>query len=237
MRIALTLDRDATRREENDYVRALVAAGFAPAEIDVVAPGRRPTEPFDGLLLGGGSDVDPARYGRRKIRGAGLKVDPERDETDFAFLERALSQSLPVFGICRGIQVVNVAFGGTLVQDIATGRPSPIVHQRSSREKTRLDHTVSIRPGTFLRAIAGVDEIEVNSRHHQAVEDLGRGLAVSAEAPDGLVEAIEQPGTPILAVQWHPENLAADGVSRRLFDHFALAVRERSSVAAGAGKS
>lgn len=237
MRIALTLDRDATRREGNDYVRALVVAGFAPAEIDIVAPGDRPTDPFDGLLLGGGSDVDPARYGRRRLRGARVKVDPDRDETDFAYLDRALSQSVPVFGICRGIQVINVAFEGTLVQDIPTERPSPVVHQRSARQKTRLDHAVSVRPGTRLSAIAGADRIEVNSRHHQAVEDLGRGLVISAKAPDGVVEAIERPSQRIIAVQWHPENLAADGVSRRLFDDFALSVRERAAVEAAAEQS
>ncbi|HLN79656.1 MAG TPA: gamma-glutamyl-gamma-aminobutyrate hydrolase family protein [Thermoanaerobaculia bacterium] len=233
MRIALTLDRDATRREENDYVRALINAGFARGEIDVVAPGRRPTESFDGLLLGGGSDVDPARYGRGRIRGARVQVDPERDETDFTFLDRAMSQSLPVLGICRGIQVVNVALGGTLVQDIDTERPSSVVHRRSAREKTRLDHVVSIRPGTRLRAIAGAEEIAVNSRHHQAVGELGRGLVFSARAPDGLVEAVERPGEPVLAVQWHPENLAGDPASRRLFEDFAVAVTQRLAVETG----
>lgn len=232
MHIALTLDRDATRREENDYVRALVDAGFAREEIDVVAPGTAPMEPFDGLVLGGGSDVDPARYGRPKVRGARVKVDRERDETDFAFLERALHEGVPVFGICRGIQVVNVAFGGTLVQDLPTQRESPLVHQRSAREKTRLDHAVSVRPGTRLHAIAGSEEIAVNSRHHQAVENLGRGLVESGRAPDGVIEAIEQPEQRVLAVQWHPENLASDPVSRRLFEDFARAVEERRGAAA-----
>jgi putative glutamine amidotransferase len=189
-------------------------------------------EPFDGLLLGGGSDVDPARYGRKRLRGAHLKVDRQRDETDFAFLERALREGVPVFGICRGIQVVNVAFGGTLVQDIPAQRPSVLVHERSAREKTRLDHVVSIRPETRLREIAGTGEIAVNSRHHQAVEELGRGLIESGRAPDSLIEAIERPEQRLLAVQWHPENLASDAVSRRLFEDFARAVQERRAAIA-----
>ncbi len=232
MRIVLTLDRDASHREENDYVRALVDAGFSRAQIEVIVPGKMPAEPFDGLLLGGGSDVDPARYGRPRLRGGHVKVDPERDDMDFAFLERALREGVPIFGICRGIQVVNVAFGGTLLQDIPAQRPSAQVHQRSAREKTRLDHLVSVRPGTCLHEIAGADEIEVNSRHHQAIEDLGRGLIESGRAPDGIIEAIEQAEQRLLAVQWHPENLASDAVSRRLFEDFARAVQERRAAIA-----
>src|SRR5262249_24887645 len=137
MRIVLTLDRDASRREENDYVRALLAAGVPREAIDVVSPGARPTEAFDALLLGGGGDVDPQRYGQRPRADARLELDADRDATDFSYLERALAESVPVFGICRGIQVINVAFGGTLVQDIPSARPSEVVHQRSYREKRR----------------------------------------------------------------------------------------------------
>ena len=226
MRLALTLDRDASRREENDYVRALVAAGVARAAIDVVGPGRLPDEPFDGLLLGGGCDVEPARYGREPLPDAKLELDAQRDETDFAFLTRARAESVPVFGICRGLQVINVAFGGTLVQDLPSLRPSPVVHQRPPRETTRLDHPVSVRPGTRLAKIARAAEIRVNSRHHQAIEALAPGLAVSAEAADGLIEAVETAG--VLAVQWHPENLSAsDPVSQCLFEDFVSAVAAR----------
>jgi putative glutamine amidotransferase len=230
MRIVLTLDRDASRREENDYVRALLAAGVPRESIDIVAPGRLPEEAFDGLLLGGGCDVDPARYGRERRPEAGLTLDAHRDETDFAFLQRAVSDGVPVLGICRGIQVVNVALGGTLVQDLPSERPSKVVHQRSYREKARLDHTVSIAPGTRLSEIARAREIEVNSRHHQAIDRLAGGLVASATSPDGVVEAVEDRAGLITAVQWHPENLAADLVSRRLIAQFVLAVGERSSV-------
>jgi len=233
MRIVVTLDRDASRREENDYVRALLAAGVPRESIDVVPPGGRPTEPFDALLLGGGCDVDPERYGQAPRADARLELDPERDATDFAYLEQALSDSLPILGICRGIQVINVAFGGTLVQDIPSARPSEVVHQRSYREKTRIDHTVKVERGTLLAAIAGVSEAPVNSRHHQAIEKLGPGLVASALSPDGLVEGVEDAAGRVLAVQWHPENLAADPVSRRLFSHFASAAGRRTVEPAG----
>jgi putative glutamine amidotransferase len=230
MRIALTLDRDTDLSETNDYLRSLVAAGVPREAIDVVTPLSPASRPFDALVLGGGVDVDPARYGESVLEDGGVEVDAERDALDFRLFEEARRSGAPVLGICRGLQVVNVALGGTLVQDIPSERPSPVVHARSKKEeKTRRDHSVSIAPGTRLAAIAGVPEAAVNSRHHQAIGRLAPGLAVSALAPDGLPEAVEETGANwLVAVQWHPENLGGDPGSGRLFAEFLRAARDRA---------
>ena len=229
MRIALTLDRDADVSDSNDYLRALAAAGVPRTAIDVVTPLAPPSRPFDALVLGGGIDVDPARYGRDVLANGNVEVDAERDAIDFALLGEARRAGAPVLGICRGMQVVNVALGGTLVQDIPSERPSDVVHQRTRDEKTRRDHVVAVAPGSRLARIAGAAEIAVNSRHHQAIESLAPGLSVSGMAPDGVPEAVESAGGAwLLAVQWHPENLEGDAVSERIFGDFVEAARDRA---------
>jgi putative glutamine amidotransferase len=228
VRIALTLDRDADTSESNDYLRSLEAAGVPRSEIDIVTPDRPLPGSFDALLLGGGLDVDPVRYGSEVLADGQVEIDSERDEIDFALFADALRRGAPVLGICRGIQVVNVALGGTLVQDIPIERPSPVVHQGARGEKTRLDHRVAIAPGTRLASIAGASEISVNSRHHQALARVAPRLRVSGTAPDGMAEAVELPGGAwLVAVQWHPENLSADRVSSGLFSEFVRAARDR----------
>jgi putative glutamine amidotransferase len=229
VRIALTLDRDAGRRERNDYVESLLRAGAQPEEILLLLPDRAADGEFDGLVLGGGGDVDPSRYGESARDGARVEIDPARDRLDFRLFQKARLDELPVFGICRGLQVINVALGGTLLQDIPSERPSAVIHRGKAREQTRRDHPISIRPGTRLHRAAGANEITVNSRHHQAIAEPAPGLVVSAFSPDGLVEGIETAEEPwLLAVQWHPENLAGDRVSERLFAEFLRAVRHRA---------
>jgi gamma-glutamyl-gamma-aminobutyrate hydrolase PuuD len=226
MRVALTLDRDADVSESNDYLRSLVEAGIPREAIAIVTPLSPEAGIFDALLLGGGVDVDPRRYGKERLDNGTVEVDAERDALDFRLLEEARRAGAPVFGICRGLQVVNVALGGTLVQDIPSERPSTVVHQRTQEEKKRLDHRVAITPGTVLSRIAGAEDAAVNSRHHQAIEDVAPGLTVSAVAPDGVPEAVEAAGEPwLVAVQWHPENLPGDSLSKRLFDEFVRRAR------------
>ena len=207
MRIALTLDRDADLSESNDYLRSLMEAGVPREAIEVVTPLSPATQPFDALLLGGGIDVDPARYGRSLLDNGTVEVDPERDRIDFALFEQARRAGAPVLGICRGLQVVNVALGGTLVQDIPAERPSNVVHARTREEKARLDHAVAITPETRLAELAAAPEVRVNSRHHQAIETVAPGLAISGTSPDGrLVEFIELEGHPFwVGTQAHPE--------------------------------
>jgi gamma-glutamyl-gamma-aminobutyrate hydrolase PuuD len=229
MRIALTLDRDTDLLESNDYLRSLAEAGVAREAVEIVTPLSPASRPFDALILGGGGDVDPARYGRPLLESGSVAVDAERDSLDFTLFEQARRAGAPVLGICRGLQVINVALGGTLHQDIPTERPSGVVHERTKEEKTRRDHVVAVAPGTRLAAFAGGPEVFVNSRHHQAIERVAPGLAVSGTAPDGLPEAVESDdGGWVLAVQWHPENLAGDPVSRRLFADFVRAASERA---------
>jgi putative glutamine amidotransferase len=222
VRVVLTLDRDAEAGENNDYLLALAASGVSRSAVEIVtssSPEGAIAKPFDALVLGGGGDIDPARYDRPARADARLEIDRERDFLDFALLARALAAGAPVLGICRGLQVVNVALGGTLVQDLPTERPSA----------ARLAHPVSLAAGSRLARIVGRAEATVNSRHHQAVERIAPGVAVSATAPDGLVEALEMSGgAGLLAVQWHPENLHGDAVSERIFAAFLVAARERT---------
>jgi putative glutamine amidotransferase len=247
MRIALTLDRDASQSETNDYVRSLLAAGFAREQIDVLGPEDSPAKDYDGIVLGGGCDVEPARYGEAARPDAAVEVDPGRDALDFLLYERARQSRIPVLAICRGLQVVQVAHGGGLVQDLPTQRPSSLVHDtpkgvgQRGADKTQREHDVTLVPGTRLAGLASAPAVDVNSRHHQAVAAPAPGLVVSATSPDGLVEGFEGPADAawMIGVQWHPENLApaGDEPSRRLFEEFARAVRAHAQTRAVAPAS
>ena len=232
MRIAVTLGRPGTalqRAKQRDYVESLLDAGALPEEIVEVRPGDVLEGEFDGLLLGGGSDVAPERYGQERLPNANLDVDEERDATEFPLLASALREGAPVLGVCRGLQVMNVGMGGTLIQDLPTQSPSEVPHEDPGRDRTHRLHAVLVEPQTRLERIAGAGEFGVNSRHHQAIERAAEGLLVSATAPDGTIEAVESADGPwLVAVQWHPENLRDDEVSRRLFREFVQAVRQRS---------
>ncbi|HEX5134177.1 MAG TPA: gamma-glutamyl-gamma-aminobutyrate hydrolase family protein [Thermoanaerobaculia bacterium] len=227
MRIALTLDRDPT--ENNDYIRALLEAGARREEIVVLRPGDPIEGPFDGVVIGGGDDVDPGLYGREVLRDGKVKVDPARDSIDLAVFEEAWRGAVPTLGVCRGLQVMNVARGGTLFQHLPLESPSHIEHHRPKKPNRR-DHVVTVRPGTRLSGIAASGELDVNSRHHQAVERPAEDFVVTATAPDGVIEALEaRDGRWLVAVQWHPENLHDDPASKRLFRDFVEEVRKRSS--------
>jgi putative glutamine amidotransferase len=227
LRIALTLDSDLPA-EENDYVRALTDAGVTRDELVVMRPGDPVEGEFDGVVIGGGDDVDPVRYGRNILEGANVEIDHGRDAVDFSVFAAAWRSHVPVLGICRGLQVVNVARGGTLVQDLPLERPSEVAHCLPKKENRR-DHPVTVEPGTRLHRIAGASEIDVNSRHHQAIDRAADGFVVAATAPDGVIEAIEaKDGRWLVAVQWHPENLTDDAVSQCLFREFVAEVRRAS---------
>lgn len=210
------------------YLRAIVGAGGVPV---VVSPGltrdeaRWLVEHCDGLLLTGGGDVSPDRYGERPhpdITG----VSSERDELEFAALDLALGRGAPVLAICRGMQVLNVAMGGSLWQHLLGERPSDIVHrQDAARDVTT--HQVSVQAGSQLPHILGETDIMTNSMHHQGLKALGNGVRAVAWADDGLIEGVEMPERSfVIGVQWHPEELVADyGHARRLFEAFIAASR------------
>ncbi len=181
---------------------------------------------LDGLLLtGSGPDLPPSLYGERQRYRYKLMSRP-RYEFELAMARLAADEGLPMFGICGGMQAINVALGGSLVQDIASQRAAALPH-RGSGPATRLSHPVQVAPRSLLRRIVRHAQIRVNSSHHQSVSRVAPSLAVSAVAPDGIIEAIEAPQHPfLLGVQWHPEFLyERDSVHRRLFQAFLRAAR------------
>lgn len=224
MKIVLASD---AHQPNEAYRGALLAAGALPEEIVLVLPGERLPASFDGLLLAGGPDVDPARYGETPATPT-LEMRSERDALDFAAFAAAEALGVPVFGICRGLQVVNVALGGTLWQDLPSQRDRGISHDADAAGHGRGFRAHPVRPRggptPFARAVAQVRD--VNSRHHQAVKDLAPPLASLAASPDDVVEAVERPrGSWLAAVQWHPEDLVADPGQKALFGVFLDACR------------
>lgn len=207
----------------SSYVHALQAAG---ADVVVLPPAPHGVpgsllDVLDGVLLPGGLDVDPAEYGERPREGLG-DVDGELDALELGLARAAYERRLPLFGICRGQQVVNVALGGTLYQDLARDGATELSHA-SPREKGRdfVAHEIEVTPGTHLYAALGAGRIDVNSHHHQAVRRVAPGLRVTAVSPrDGVVEGLESEDGLVLTVQCHPEEMRAHPWSRRLFSAF-----------------
>jgi putative glutamine amidotransferase len=211
-----------------DYLRSVERAGAVPMVLAPVRPGAAPVllARLDGLLLSGGSDIDPELFGATP-HPAVTGVARHRDEFELALAREALQQDRPLLAICRGHQVLNVATGGTLVQDIPSEVTGAVDHDPDV-ERWVTAHDVSILQGTRLRAILGRDEVAVNSFHHQAVAELGRGLVVSARSPrDGVIEGIEAPDRRFaLGVQWHPEGFWREEVGfHPLFAALAEAAR------------
>ena len=216
-----------------DYVASVEQAGGTPRVLEVSESPRRLVSELDGLLLTGGGDIDPVLYGEERHPTVS-DAEPGRDEFEIDLARRAAAADLPVLAICRGCQVLNVAAGGTLVQDIPSAIDSELPH-RLERPPDAVAHDVTVAPGSHLRealgaAVSEASTVRVNSRHHQSVGRVGTGLVASATAPDGVIEAIEAPGTGFcLGVQWHPENFWRTGEFRPLFDAFVRAARERGN--------
>jgi len=229
--VTATLRTDEAGRERvalnTAYVQALLRVGViplaAPPLLDPVhaADALRPT---DGLVLTGGEDVHPGRYGAAPHPALG-EVDEARDAIELALIGEARAQGKPILAICRGIQVLNVALGGTLYQDLPSERPGPVDH-RDQRGR----HALRVAPDTLLAETVGGTALTVNSRHHQAIRDLAPSLVATAWADDGVIEAVEfaTPGAAwLLAVQWHPEDLAETA----LFAGFARALARAPAAA------
>jgi putative glutamine amidotransferase len=202
------------------YVRALTHAGLVPLVVPPIIDPEQACAALDrvgGLVLTGGEDVAPARYGAPPHPKLG-EIDAARDAVELALIEGARTRRLPILAICRGIQILNVALGGTLYQDLTSERSSDIDH---ADPHTR--HGLRVEAGSLLHDTLATFETSVNSRHHQAIRDLAPSLAATAWAPDGVIEGAEpcDGGPWTLAVQWHPE----DDVEGALFRAFAEAVR------------
>lgn len=212
------------------YVWAVERAGGIP----IILPVTREPEVIarylgvvDGLLLSGGVDVHPNHYGHDPHEHLG-DVDEDRDTTEMPLIRAALEQDVPIFAICRGIQALNVAMGGTLYQDLPSELASDIIHAQDKHDLPRHEtcHAIAIEPYTHIADIAGSHTMRVNSFHHQALRHVADSLAVTAVAPDSVIEAVEgRKHRYVVGVQFHPEETAAhDAASQKLFDRFVQAL-------------
>ena len=243
MRIELETNRFYLARY---YSEAVEAAGGLPVHIPLIPRLdfiRAVLADLDGLLLpGSDSDMDPQRYGREPHPRLGA-VHPEKDETDLLALAETENLAMPVFAICFGLQSLNVSRGGTLIQDIASQHANAIKHEQGA-PRDRHSHRVRLLEDSIVGQLAGSESAPVNSHHHQAVETLGRELVATAWAPDGIVEAVEDPRGDrfVVGVQWHPElGWDRDELSLALFKRFIAEAqryaeskdRERTTASAG----
>jgi putative glutamine amidotransferase len=218
-----------------DYRQSVLHVG---GDVRILEPSMSVAEALagvDGLLLTGGEDVSPALYGEPPHAKLG-EVNAERDAFEIALVGESRGRNLPIFAICRGIQLLNVAFGGTLVQDVPSEVTGALNHCWSvpQHESYALAHEVWLESDSLLTRLMrerlnDTDSCEVNSRHHQAVKRVAAGFVVSATAPDGIIEAIEDPAASFcLGVQWHPENFWRTGEFRPLFEGFLEAAGRRA---------
>jgi putative glutamine amidotransferase len=220
-------DGDTSRvRLTAAYVTALERAGLVPLIVPPLSDADAAASVLDsvaGLVLTGGEDVDPARYGEtrhEKVRS----VNPARDATEAVLVEEARARGMPVLAICRGIQILNVALGGTLVQDIPSQCETTIDHDDAGARTSRT-HDVEIESGSLIAKAVGAERVAVNSFHHQSVKQVAEGMRVTARSPDGVIEGIESTDEDwwVMGVQWHPEEMndSPEPWDRGLFKAFA----------------
>jgi putative glutamine amidotransferase len=223
----IRLDGDTARvRLTAAYIEALEQAGLIPLVVPSLSNAKAADAVLDavsGLVLTGGEDVDPARYGEKrheKVRS----VNPERDATEAALIQAARDRQTPVLAICRGIQILNVALGGTLVQDIPSQCETAIAHDEDTPRTSR-SHEISVEPGSLISRALAAEHLSVNSFHHQSVKKVADGLRITARSPDGVIEGVEStdPDWWVLGVQWHPEEMtrSPEPWDRGLFKAFA----------------
>jgi putative glutamine amidotransferase len=218
----------------DDYVEAVKIARGEPLVLEPAADPLESLDRIDALLLTGGLDVDPSLYG--EAPHATTEADSVRDRFEIPLAREAVARDLPIFAICRGVQVLNVAAGGSLVQDIPSAVASGLDHA-ITQPKDHVAHGVAVTPGTRLANSLGssgpLEACPVNSRHHQSVGRVAPSFVVSAVSPDGVIEAIERPASTFcLGVQWHPENFWRTGEFASLFEQFVDAARRMSRPAA-----
>jgi gamma-glutamyl-gamma-aminobutyrate hydrolase PuuD len=223
-RIGITMELSAKAERRLNfldlaYAQAVEGAGGMPVYFpSLLSPGTfaEAISMIDGLILSGGADIHPSYYGEEITAPISLSPD-QRTDFDLGVFRSAVSAGKVILAICHGMQIMNVALGGTLYQDITSQLPGSILH-REMEAKNPARHSVQVEPGSKLADIlGGILEFEVCSTHHQGVKDLGKGLRISAKSPDGLVEGVELPGYPkAIGIQWHPEKDPGSEASRRL---------------------
>ncbi|MBA2781744.1 MAG: gamma-glutamyl-gamma-aminobutyrate hydrolase family protein [Rubrobacteraceae bacterium] len=219
-------------RADLDYVEGVAGAGGAPVVLPPAGDERAAEaviQSLDGLLLSGGSDLDPHYYGEEPMPELGVTL-PERDAFEMALVGLALRRGIPVFGICRGMQVLNVALGGTLYQDLPSQWERDLLKHRQDTPKWQPTHEVRVRDGSYIAEVMGRESVKVNSYHHQGVRALAEGLVVTGRSSDGVVEAVEAVDLSerwLLGVQWHAEAMRGAGPQQeRLFEaHVSAAER------------
>jgi len=221
-------------RKLEDYRQAVLHVGGEVRILDPTVDVRGTLNGLDGVMLTGGGDVAPSRYGEQPHQSF-IEAEAGRDDFELELVKVSREQNLPTFAICRGIQVLNVAYGGTLIQDIPSQLPGALPHtlEVPQHQPFALAHEIWVDRDTLLwrlmrERLSEADAVQVNSRHHQAVKQVAPGLISSATAPDGVIEAIEDPSSPFcLGVQWHPENFWRTGEFRPLFEGFLEATSKR----------
>ena len=212
------------------YIQAVLRAGGQPVLLPIGLTSKDLDEllpDLDGILLTGGGDIDPQRFNGAPHPRV-YDIDIDRDNLEIELVQRAAQQQIPFLGICRGIQVINVALGGTLFTHVADQLPGALRHDwYPDIPRDTLAHGVEVQPGSLLAAVTGSTALKVNSLHHQGLKDTAPALQAIAVAPDGLTEAVELPGHPFgLGVQWHPEWMPEIDTAQAIFRAFTAAVRK-----------
>ncbi len=237
MRVAVSVgENEKTRGSGSPYFQALLAAGAEESELELVSATDAPhvrARDYDGILFCGGEDVSPSFYGEVKQHD-NVHDDKPRDEFEFALLDRALERRVPILGICRGVQMINVGFGGSLYQDMKEDAEPQFEHRQTELGKTRQEATHSVLVTDEDSSLGAIVQgaCRVNSLHHQAIKRVGRGLKVTAHSEDGFVEAVESADEYpfLMAVQWHPEEMVDHSPEQcKIFVRFLAKCREAAA--------
>jgi putative glutamine amidotransferase len=230
--IGITMSREHEQQQilSRAYSDAVIQAGGVPLLIPYTTSDsviKEMSRVLDGLLLSGGGDIDPTLFDEEPLPGLG-RIDPDRDEMEIALIEQFISQDKPILGICRGCQILNVALGGGMFQDLPSQKSDLLQHAQQA-PRYHASHTIHIEEGTLLHQIYCKSVAKVNSFHHQAVREVLAPLRVSAVSRDGVVEAFEsEQHRFVLAVQWHPEEMVhIDSDAANLFSAFVEACRQQ----------
>jgi putative glutamine amidotransferase len=231
--IGITSDVELTNKHvlNHNYIKAVIQTGGVPVilPIGIEEDVDQLAGMLDGLVVSGGGDIDPLLFGEEPHRHLG-EISPGRDASEIALVQQFLALDKPILGICRGLQVLNGAVGGTMYQDIHSQHETTLLQHSQKARREHPSHFVHVEKGSLLESIAECDKFKVNSFHHQAVKNVPVPLMISGVASDGIIEAIESVQHHfVLGVQWHPEALAESGdrVARKIIDKFLDACKER----------